>query len=443
MKSLASSLASLPAATREKVLASLSDEAALALRWDWQFWARPNQLAPAGAWRYWLLLAGRGFGKTRCGAEYVRARVESGKSGRFALVAPTAADVRDVMVEGESGILACSPPWFKPTYKPSLRRLEWPNGAIATTYSADEPDRLRGPQHDDAWADELAAWRYAEAWDQLMFGLRLGDDPRAVVTTTPRPTPQVKELVADPHTVLTRGSTYENRGNLAPAFLSKIISKYEGTRLGRQELNAEILEDAEGALWRRTMIEALRVRLLPPLRRSVVAIDPAVSTNADSAETGIVLAGVGDCRCKGKPELHGFVIDDLSGLFSPDGWTRRAVGAYQMQRADRIVAEVNNGGALVESVLRTVDRTIAYRAVHASQGKRTRAEPVAALYEQGKVHHIGAFPKLEDQLCSWEPLSGQPSPDRLDALVWALTDLMLGGGSTVTYHFDSGGRRRI
>jgi phage terminase large subunit-like protein len=355
-----------------------------------------------------------------------------------ALVAATSDDARKTMlsagmesVTGMSGILAVSPPDFRPVYEPSKRMLTWPNGSVATLYTAEEPDRLRGPQHHWAWVDEIAAWANEQAaWDQLLFGLRLGRQPQAVITTTPRPIPIVRRILADKHAVVTRGRSRDNSANVAPAIFDTILSRYEGTRIGRQELDGEVLEDAEGALWNGAQIERLRVRIHPALRRVVVAIDPAVSNNEGSDETGIVIAGVGECPCKGTPELHGFVLEDRSGKHSPDEWARAAIGAYQDHSADRIVAEINNGGALVEMNLRTVDRNVAYLGVHAAQGKRTRAEPVAALYEQGKVHHVGSFAKLEDQLCTWEALSGQRSPDRLDAMVWALTELMLAGQET-------------
>ncbi|MGE5589210.1 MAG: DNA-packaging protein [Bacillota bacterium] len=421
--SLAASMSLLPAEQRNKLLAELSDQEVLALLYDWPFWARPNQLPPPGDWRVWLVLAGRGFGKTRTGAEWLRDQVQNRGRGRLALVAPTAADARDVMVEGESGILAISPPWFRPVYEPSKRRLTWPNGAIATTYSADEPDRLRGPQHDGAWADELAAWKYPDAWDMLMFGLRLGTDPRVVATTTPKPVRLIRELLASETTAVSRGSTYENAANLAPAFLQQIVTKYKGTRLGRQELDGEVLDDVPGALWTRKALDDLRRPAAPELVRVVVAIDPAVTSGEDSDETGIVVAGRG-------VDGHGYVLRDLSCRMSPDGWARRAVVAFQDHRADRIVAEVNNGGDLVEQVVRTVDRSVPYKAVHASRGKRVRAEPIAALYEQGKVHHVGGLPDLEDQMCSFLPEGGDKSPDRVDALVWALTELLLGGGAS-------------
>src|SRR6478735_4691069 len=366
--------------------------AAAAFEYHWRYRARPEQLPPGGSWRVWLLMAGRGFGKTRCGAEWVRAEVKAGRR-RIALVGPTAADARDVMVEGEAGILAISPDHERPLYEPSKRRLTWRNGAVATTFSADEPERLRGPQHDAAWCDELGAWRYPEAWDMLMFGMRLGADPRTVVTTTPRPAKLIRDLVRDPICVVTRGSSYENRGNLAPAFFDQIIRKYEGTRLGRQELDAELLEDTPGALWSRALIEAARPPMgfvMPDLVRVVVAIDPAASSGEDADETGIIVAGK-------DANGHGYVLADQSGRYPPTEWARTAIGLYRQYKADRIVAEVNNGGDMVEATVRMVDPNVSYATVHASRGKVMRAEPVAALYEQHRVHHVGAFPTLEDR----------------------------------------------
>lgn len=419
-------LASLPEALRNSLVAALSPAEARALLYDWPFWARPNQLPPEGDWRVWLLLAGRGFGKTRTGAELMRARVMARTARRMAFVAPTAGDARNVMVEGESGVLAISPPWDRPRYEPSKRRVTWANGAIATLYSADEPERLRGPQHDTAWCDELASWRYPEAWDMLMFGLRLGADPRVVVTTTPRPTKLLRELAADRTTALTRGTTYENRANLAPDFIEQIVQKYEGTRLGRQEIEAEMLDDLPGGLWNRGVIEAARVRTAPALVRVVVAIDPAATSGERSDETGIIVAGKDG-------QGHGWVLADLSGRYPPAEWAKAAIAAYRAHSADRIVAEVNNGGEMVEATLRVIDPNLAFAAVHASRGKITRAEPVAALYEQGRVHHLGAFPQLEDQMCNLSPGARDDanirrtghSPDRVDALVWALTDLLV------------------
>jgi len=391
-------------------------EAAETLLYDWTTWGRPNQQPPTGDWRTWLVLAGRGFGKTRTGAEWVRAQVAAGY-GRIALVAPTAADARDVMVEGESGMLAIAAPSARPHYEPSKRRITWPNGAIAVTYSADEPDRLRGPQHDAAWCDEAAAWRYPDAWDMLQMGMRLGNNPRTVVTTTPKPVRLIRDLIKAHDTVITRGSTFDNAPNLPKPFLDSIKRQYAGTRLGRQELYAELLEDTPGALWTRAMIDDARVSTVPTMQRVVVAIDPAVTAHETSDETGMVVVGLGT-------DGHGYVLADRSLRASPDGWARAAVAAYTSWQADRIVAEANNGGDLVETVLRMVDPNVPYRAVRASRGKVSRAEPVAALYEQGRVHHVGVFERLEDQMSTYTPETSQ-SPDRLDALVWALTDLIV------------------
>ena len=402
------------------MLKRLTADEQATLAYDWTFWARPNQLEPPGDWRIWLLLAGRGFGKTRTGAEWVRQQIERDRCGRLALLAPTAADARDVMVEGESGILSICPNWNRPVYEPSKRRLTWPNGALATLYSADEPERLRGPQHDGAWVDELGAMSYPDqAWAQLTFGLRLGRNPRAVVTTTPKPIPVIKTLTKDPTCYVTRGTTYDNIMNLPQAFVRQIVSRYEGTRLGRQELMAEILEDVEGALWSLQAIEATRVVRPPELVRIVVAIDPAVTNTEESDETGIIVAGLGR-------DGNGYVLADLSLKASPDGWGRRAAKAFDEFSADRVVYEANQGGDMVRHVLKTVDQRLPLREVHASRGKQTRAEPIAALYEQGRVHHVGVLRKLEDQMTTWQPDDPRAgSPDRVDALVWALTDLML------------------
>jgi predicted phage terminase large subunit-like protein len=389
--------------------------------YKWRGWrARPKQLAPPGDWHVWLILAGRGSGKTRAGAEWVREQVESHGCRRIALVGETSADVRNVMIEGDSGILAISPPNFRPLYEPSKSRLTWPNGAIALAYSGDEPDQLRGPQHDAAWADEPAKWKYlSEAWDNVEFGLRLGARPRIVATTTPRPIKWIRDRLRDhPMTVVTRGSTYDNAVNLAPSFLDRMKKTYEGTRLGRQELHAEFLEDVPGALWQSENIEEHRVQRAPDLDRVVIGIDPAVTSGEDAHETGIIIAG------KGR-DGHAYVIEDLSCRLSPDGWARQAISGYHRHSASRIVAEVNNGGEMVERTLRTVDRSVSYRAVRASRGKAIRAEPISALYEQGRVHHLGLFAPLEDQMCAFAPDQYEGSPDRVDALVWCLTELML------------------
>lgn len=380
----------------------------------WWLHARDEQIAPPGNWNYWLILAGRGFGKTRTGAEWCR---QEAKTSRYInLIGATADDARDIMIEGESGILAICPKNERPEYKPSQRKLIWPNGAQSLIFTADEPERLRGKQHERIWADEVAAWRYPESWDQAKFGLRLGAHPKACLTTTPKPSKLVKDIMKDPATHVTRGSTYDNRGNLAPSFFSEIVKTYEGTRLGRQELNAELLDDNPGALWQRKDIDESRVKEAPPMKRVVVAIDPAVTSNEYSDLTGIVAAGLGQ-------DDEYYVLSDLSLMASPDGWAKAAVREYHDRKADRLVAETNNGGDLVESVIRTVDRNVSYKKVTATRGKMIRAEPVAAMYEQRRVHHVGSFPELEDQMCDFNPLTSAKSPDRMDALVWALTEL--------------------
>jgi len=370
------------------------------------------------------VLAGRGFGKTWIASNFANEQAESGQARRIALIAPTAADCRDVMVEGESGILATAPAWCRPEYEPSKRKLSWPNGATALLFSAEEAERLRGPQFDLVLADELAAWKDAQAvWDMAMFCLRLGNRPRWVVTTTPKPLKILKGLIAREgrDVIVTRGSTYENAANLAPAFLEEIKARYEGTRLGRQELNAELLEDVQGALWTREMLERARFKgAVPDLKRVVVAIDPSGTNGQDGGDSvGIVVAGVG-------MDDLGYVLADRTIKASPAIWGARAVAAYREFKADRIVAERNFGGAMVQHVIRTVDPNVPYREVTASRGKVQRAEPIAALYEQGRVRHVGTFTELEDQLAAMtgDGFAGDGSPDRADALVWALTELM-------------------
>lgn len=402
----------------------LTPEQKAILRYSWPWHARPHQLAPPGDWMTWLVLAGRGFGKTRLCIEWLRHRVEAGTCGRIALVGATAADVRDITVEGESGILANSPPWFRPVYQPSKRKLTWPNGAVAYTYSAEEPDQLRGPQHDAAICEELAKWKYPDdAWSNLQFGLRLGTNPQAVIATTPRPIKALKDIMSRASTVVTRGSMYENILNLPQAFINTIMETYEGTRLGRQEIYAEILDDNPNALWSQAMLEALRVRVAPALHTIAVGVDPSIT--AGGAETGIIVAGKALCACKGKNEIHAFVLHDASIQGSPGKWASAVVTAAMNLKADRIVGEVNQGGDMVEHTIRAIpeSKTLRFKGVHASRGKYTRADPIAALYEQGKVHHVGMLAKLEDQMTQWEP--GMPSPDRMDALVWVLTDLMV------------------
>jgi len=348
---------------------------------------------------------------------------EAASVARVALVGPTAADSRDVMVEGESGLMAICPNSNRPTYEPSKRRLTWPNGVQAALFSAEEPDRLRGPQHGAAWLDELGAWKNAEqTWNMLQFGLRIGKRPRQVITTTPKPTKIIRALVKrdGQDVIVTRGRTIDNAANLAASFLTQIVSRYEGTRLGRQELNAELLEDVEGALWTLDLIEQGRRAQadIPPMKRIVIAVDPAISTGEGADETGIIVVGLG-------LDGHGYILEDASGRFSPIEWARRAVALYRKWTADRVVAEANQGGLMVETTIRTVDPNVSFKAVHASKGKITRAEPVAAIAEQFRLHHVGVFPELEDQLTSYA--AGSPdSPDRLDALVWGITELMVG-----------------
>lgn len=437
----------MPVEQRRAWYATLTHGKAETARFDWSLFGRPAQFAPpllsnGVEWSNWLILAGRGFGKTRTGAEWVRANMcgstplARGAWRHIALIAETAADARDVMVgDGKatsdptagSGILQVHPKDFRPVYEPSKRRLTWPNGAVASIYNGTEPDQLRGPQHDAAWCDELAKWRYAqEAWDQLQFGMRTGENPQVAITTTPRPIMLLKEIIKDPTTVITRGSTFDNASNLSGKFLAAIKRKYEGTRLGRQELDAELLEDMEGALWRRSVIDALRVKLpdIPPLKRVIVAIDPNASSEDDSNECGIVCCGLG-------VDDHGYVLDDVSAVMTPAEWASEAISLYRARRADRIVAEINNGGEMVENTLRMIDKSVSYSSVWASKGKVIRAEPVSALYEQGRVHHVGAFARLEDQMCSFTVDFNRTemgySPDRMDALVWALTELMIEG----------------
>lgn len=485
-----------------------------AFPYNWDLFARPKQQEPEGDWTVWLLCAGRGFGKTRCGAEWVRRRVELG-ARRIYLVGATAGDVRRTMLYGESGLLNIGPPAMRPKYYPSQARIVWPPHPVtgiqaeALLFTAEKPDRLRGPAADTMWCDELAAWKYPDAWDQAMFGLRSAESglmPRAVVTTTPRPIPIIRKMVWDDcsrcdcpdpeHSkvektapegtkffldkcvycgherkpggkhYVTRGSTYDNVANLHEVYTEAIIGRYEGTRLGRQELNAEILDDSPGALWNRTRIESLRMSLsldtearqsewdslLKSFHKIVVSVDPAVTANKGvrkensdpmaaeakrkSNETGIIVGGIRvetDKKTNAKTG-HVYILDDASGIYKPDEWAAKVVALFDQYEANYIVCEVNQGGDLVASNIRTVRRHIPIKEVRATRGKVIRAEPVAALGEQGRVHHVGSFPILEDQLCSWESDSGMPSPDRLDAYVWLLTDLMIASNP------DRGGR---
>lgn len=407
---------------RQALLASLSQHEARALLEDWHFWARDDQLAPDTHWTTWLLLGGRGAGKTRAGAEWIRGDVKARRAGRIALIGETLGDVREVMIDGPSGLRAIEPSRSRPRYEASRKRLLWQNGAVAYAFSASEPDSLRGPQFDAAWADEIAKWRYAEsAWDMLQFGLRLGDNPRQVVTTTPRPVPIVKQLLKDRRTVVTKASTLMNRAHLAEGFFQSVIARYEGTRLGRQELEAELIEDNPDALWSRDVIDANRVTGIGDLTRIVVAVDPPATSGPKADECGIIVAGRDAAG-------RAFVLEDRSmGGLTPLTWATRAIKAMRDHEADRLVAEANQGGEMVAAILQQVAPHVPLKLVRASRSKIVRAEPVAALYERGLVAHVGHFARLEDQMCDYAPGAGMKSPDRLDALVWALTDLMLDG----------------
>ena len=413
----------MPLTERDAILSKLTQEECEALLHDWRgFHARPEQCAPDGDWDIWLILSGRGWGKTRTGAEWIREKALE-KPIRIALIGETAADARDVMVEGESGILRCHPENERPIYEPSKRRLTWPNGSVATLFNATEPDQLRGPQQHIAWCDELAKWRYArETWDQLQFGLRLGDHPQVLVTTTPRPIELVKAIVAgnEGKAVITRGRTMDNRNNLAGTFLEKIENRYGGTRLGRQELEGEILGDIPNALWTLANIDTSRVKEAPQnLKRIYVAIDPAVSNTEESDEHGIVAVGL---STDGK---EGYVLEDASVKGSPMEWAKRALSVHDRLQADGIVVEVNQGGDMVAQTIRSVRAGVKIIEVRASRGKHVRAEPIAALYEQGRIHHVGAFIELETQMTQMTTFGyeGDGSPDRVDALVWGLSVL--------------------
>jgi phage terminase large subunit-like protein len=401
---------------------------------DFALFAHPHQEHAetgndGGPWTTWLVLGGRGAGKTRLGAEWVRALVHgtapyaAHRCGALALIGESERDARDVMVEGPSGLLRVAPPHERPLWVPSRRRLQWPNGAVAQVFSADDPDSLRGPQFDAAWCDELAKWRYAEqAFDMLQFGLRLGPRPRQMVTTTPRPIPLIRRLIADPHTRVTRAGTAANRANLSPAFLDTVVARYAGTRLGRQELDGELIEDRPDALWSRDLLERCRARAAPPLGRIVVGLDPPGSSRRGADACGIVAAG------RDASGIVHVLEDATAAGLTPAAWAARAVALLRRLDGDAVVAETNMGGEMVKTVLREVDPTVPVTAVHATRGKWLRAEPVAALYEQGRVKHVGAFPALEDEMCDFglDGLSSGRSPDRLDALVWAVTALMSG-----------------
>ena len=393
--------------------------------YDWSFWARPEQLEPAGVWSTWLALCGRGWGKTEAGAQWIRHRVANGARS-LAIVAETQKDLEEVMVPR---IVKAHPPGEAPSVRYKPVRVKWANGALALGYNGTEPNQLRGPEFDTAWVDELAKYRAAQdVWDMLQFTMRVGD-PRVLVTTTPRPTAIIKAIVSDRRTIVMRGNTLDNAPNLPPEFVEKLVERYGGTRLGRQEINAELLEDVPGALFNQDNIDKNRIRNKSglasiSLRRIVVAVDPAITSGEDSDETGVVVCGVDD-----QHPPHGYVLDDVSGIYAPAEWAKKALHMYHKHKADRIVAEINQGGEMVEATIRMFNANVPYKGVHASRGKVIRAEPVSGLYEQNRVHHVGIFADLETQLCAFtsdfdKKKSGY-SPDRLDAMVWAMTELMV------------------
>jgi phage terminase large subunit-like protein len=440
---------------RAAFLKSLSPDELAFLEHDWSFWGRPDQQMPVGDWFVWMILAGRGWGKTRTAVENI-ARMLRGPSPLIApdgapaimtIIADSPFDLRQYSIEGPSGFLHVGPEDYRPLHEPSKKTLTWPNGCKALLFSAEDPETLRGASGSFFWWDELAKSRYARAgWDNMLFGMREGN-PRGIVTTTPRPVPLLKELLARKSTKATRGSTWDNKENLSPVFYREVIEPLMGTRLGRQEIDAEIIEDVPGALWTRALLELNRLpkwsseddrqRIIASMRRIVVAMDPAATSTDGADEMGIIVAGL-------RHDGHGCVLADLSERLTPDKAARRAIQAYDDWKADRIVGEVNNGGEWIGQTVRLTAKAmqseqvrksgeIAYRAVHASRGKQTRAEPISSLDEQHKVHHVGTFPQLEDQLCEWQPLAGMKSPDRLDARVWALTDLMLSDATAPTF----------
>lgn len=444
--SLASALADLSPQARKKILGRLTDREALALLWDWNFWARPHQLPPPEldtAEKFiWLLMAGRGFGKTRSGAQWTHARAKRGDARRWiALIAYDPDEARDVMIEGPAGIMKIAAPWERPHYEPSKRRLTWPSGAYAKVFSSEDPEELRGYSGDTAWLDEPAKYKnLQDVWDNLLFGLREGkvSAPKVCLTTTPKPKKLIKELLVDPACVVTTGTSYENRDNLDPTWFKFVIEAKEGTTLGMQEIYAKLLDEMPGALWKRAWIDAHRLPRKPPanMTRIVVSVDPPGVSGEGGAECGITVGG----SYPGEKGLkHMALLDDRSKRGTPAAWGEEAVKAYYEWDADRLVAEVNHGGEMVEHTIRTISTTladgrkvsgknVAFKAVRASRGKKTRAEPVSALYEQGRGHHCGTFPDLEDQLCTWEESEADDvaSPDRLDSLVWLGTELILG-----------------
>jgi len=406
----------------EHILSQLPQSELDKLMYNWRFWARDDQLPPHGDWFCWLIRSGRGAGKTWTGSNWIIERAKQGY-GPIALIAQTKADARDTMVElGPSSIMKVAPPDFTPTYEPSKRRLTFPNGITATVFSGDEPSQLRGPQHSTVWIDELAKFKYPqETWDNMEFGLRLGDDPCVLVTTTPRPIPILKQITKDPKTVDVVVSTFANRHNLSPQFLSRITERYEGSRLGRQELHGEILEDTPGALWQPSQLDATRVNEYPTLKRIVIGVDPAVSATSSSNATGIVGCGLGE-------DGHLYILADSTVVGSPREWAKAVEKLYKSLSADIIIAESNQGGDLVASNIRQYNQNLPVRLVRATKGKYTRAEPIATMFEQGRGHIVGRLPQLEDELTTW--VHGETSPDRLDAMVWGCTELIKRSGAT-------------
>ena len=429
-KSLMEQLAHLPEEQRNEILAGFDPDNLL---WDWSVWGRPEQQAPEGDWNIWAYIAGRGAGKTRTAAEWVREEAKYTTTGqrRFALVARTAADVRDVIVEGESGIINVTPPSERPLYEPSKRRLTWPNGNTATCFTADEPDSLRGPQFTHAWGDEIAAWRQTPdaagmtAFDNLRVGTRLGANPKIMVTTTPKRVPLLYQLIAEAEktgkVVITRGSTLDNSGNLSQAYIDAIVGVYEGTRLAAQELYGEMLSDVEGALWTQELIDRGREMQLPmgtPLR--CIGVDPSVAENPRDECGIVVVASTGE---RDLYKRNSWVLEDASIHGSPEVWANKVV-AMARKWGCPVVAEVNQGGALVRNAINTIDPTVKVLEVHSKYGKALRAEPITLAYEQNRVHHVGYLGDLESQMCAWIPGEGK-SPDRVDALVHALTALLI------------------
>jgi phage terminase large subunit-like protein len=435
LKALFDELLAISPAERAKRMTRLDAEDVDQLYYDWSLWARPDQRIPNGDWLYWLILAGRGAGKTRTGAETVRAWARS--NSHVNLIGATRHDAREIMVLGESGLLAICPPEERPRFIRASDRLEWPNGTISQIFSAEEPDRLRGKQHAKLWLDELAAWRDPDAFDQAMLGLRLGDKPQAVITTTPRPTKFIKQLLESSNALVTKGSTFANAKFLADGFLTQIAARFDGRAIGRQEMYGEIVEEAQGALWTRALIERQRLpKDTPPAEyvEIVIGVDPPARSGAKADECGIIACG----------RTAGGIIHVLADLSSqgetPGEWSARVTSAYRRFSANRIVAEINNGGEMVTQVLRQNDPNLPVRTVTATRGKFLRAEPIAAAYERGAVFHLGGFEKLEDQLCTltsdFDSRTAGFSPDRADALVWAIADLIAPGGATPSDMLD-------